>query len=74
MGLSVGEEGHVYFAGAYSLVSAQNFDLLAVVAEGDVLSHEIDLGYDGEELGGGDVELSLYSDGYLFLVLVYFIL
>ena len=74
VGFPVGEKGDVYFAGADSLISADFFKFLAVVAEGYVLAHEIYLSNDGEELDNGDVEFPLDSYSDLFLLLEDFVL
>ena len=41
--LSISEERNIDLAGSYSLISAYHFHFMAVIAERDILSHQIDL-------------------------------
>lgn len=70
VGFAICEEWYVDFAGAYLFVPADGFDLFAVIAEGNVLAHEVYLAEDGEEMLEGDIKLSSDSYGYHLLLLV----
>lgn len=45
-GLSISEEGNVDFAGADAFVATDYFELLAVVAKGHVVAHQVDFADD----------------------------
>ena len=74
IGFPVGEEWDVYFAGANSLIPADFFKFLTVIAEGDILTHQIYLRDNGQKLYDGDVKFPLDSYCNLLLLLEDFIL